>query len=175
MTQGWFSPPGKPQHRYNASVLSVVWSGGTLCKLSLCASKQTKGEGLRKMCWAVCVYRGSGNESVLNLCLFNQHVSSRRAERCRVIDSDSDERRARKRSCLHTLDESQLPFSEHKAPSSSLCFGLCRQGEDVRPLPGIIYQWRAAVSRQQSAVISVDLRGLGEAQRSWCLLLPPTL
>lgn len=69
-----FRPPGKPLQPLKTPLFaSVIWSGRTLCKSSLCASKQMD-EGLPKMCQAVGVYSDggvcAGNWSVLDLCLF---------------------------------------------------------------------------------------------------------
>lgn len=122
----WFGRPGKPLHPPECLVMSVVQSGGNLCKLSLCASKQMD-EGSPTTCQAVGVYKRLRKRVCSWFCAFliNMWVLDMPSTMVLFFQwtgGDSRERRAAQ-SCLHTLDESQPPFSLslHKRPLFHLC------------------------------------------------------
>lgn len=134
----------------------------TLCKLSSWASTQME-EGLPKMCQAGWRVRWKLVCSRFDLCLFiNMRVPDMLSTVCpRLVISS---RRAAiapcagdSYPCLHTLDESQFPFSCFDAPFSLLCSDtVAKATTHDHFLFLIIYQW-LTVLREQSAVVSVDL------------------
>lgn len=86
--------------------------------------------------------------SLFLICAFYQHLSSWHAEHCLSLTvsiktgSNSTNVQGLNSPALHTLDETQLPFSWYNTPFSSLCSDtVAKATTHDHFLFGIIYQW----------------------------------